>query len=113
LNQEKRTRHRNKQSKELKASKNGYLVDCIKDFKRGFKQAPVREAAAKKIFPSRERREFENKMNKARTNLSKLVAAASWSEPVPWRFGRREMAGQKSGPEATGPQSKTRRGFGR
>gem|GEM_PF-5064739 len=50
-------------------------------------------------------------MNMAQTNLSKLVAIASWSAPVLWRFGRCEMAEQKSGRGL--PQSKTRRGFGR
>ena len=49
-------------------------------------------------------------MNMAQTNLSKLVAAASWSAPALWRFGRHETVGQKSGRGL--PQSKTQRGFG-
>ena len=47
----------------------------------------------------------------AQTNLSNLVAAASWSAPALWRFGRGETSGQKSGRGL--PQSKTQRGFGR
>jgi hypothetical protein len=44
---------------------------------------------------------------------SRSLAAASWSAPALWRFGRRETVGQKSGPDASGPQSKTQRGLGR
>jgi len=42
---------------------------------------------------------------------SRSLAAASWSAPALWRFGRRETFGQKSGRGL--PQSKTQRGFGR
>jgi hypothetical protein len=51
----------------------------------------------------------ETKMNMAQTNLSKLVAVASWSAPALWRFGRRETVGPKSGRGL--PQSKTLRSF--
>jgi hypothetical protein len=42
---------------------------------------------------------------------SRSLAAASWSAPALWRFGRRETSGPKSGRGL--PQSKTQRGFGR
>ena len=56
------------------------------------------------------RSSLRDKIPARQTNLSKLAAAASWSAPALWRFGRREAVGQKSGRGL--PQSKTRRGFG-
>jgi hypothetical protein len=52
---------------------------------------------------------LRDKIPARQTNWGNWVAAASWSAPALWRFGRRETSGQKSGRGLA--HSKTLRSF--